>query len=274
VIEKLKAEVEAVRAESWKWITAAPDFPYGHTAGLRRLDGHTVDLTDEENASRDALQAELDRLEQEYADVDDLPDEVDRRLGEIETALAAFEERPVVYDPADITRAGVFVSIERDGELRIERGYVRPEDEPPVEPVTGTDGDTPSANKLGGTIQRAVISLGGSGTPEPETEVEEDDVLKPLSERLVTELTVHRTLALRDALANDPGVAFAAVLRFASAHSTGCRRAPASKSRPRARASAPRRRGSPTAPPPRRSRRAISNGRSNCPSTKTASGRR
>jgi ParB family transcriptional regulator, chromosome partitioning protein len=33
-----------------------------------------------------------------------------------------------------------------------------------------------------------------------------------LSERLVTELTAHRTLALRDALANDPGVAFAAVL--------------------------------------------------------------
>jgi len=89
VIEKLKAEAQAVRAEGWKWITAAPDFPYGHTAGLRRLDGHTVDLTDEENASRGALQAELDRLEQEYADVDDLPDAVDRRLGEIETALAA-----------------------------------------------------------------------------------------------------------------------------------------------------------------------------------------
>jgi ParB family chromosome partitioning protein len=33
-----------------------------------------------------------------------------------------------------------------------------------------------------------------------------------LSERLITELTAHRTLALRDALANDPGVAFAAVL--------------------------------------------------------------
>jgi hypothetical protein len=33
-----------------------------------------------------------------------------------------------------------------------------------------------------------------------------------LSERLVTELTAHRTLALRDALANDPGVAFTAVL--------------------------------------------------------------
>ena len=92
---------------------------------------------------RESLSA--DRLEQEYADVEELPDEVDRRLGEIETALAAFEERPVVYDPVDVARAGVFVSIERDGELRVERGYVRPEDEPPAEPVASTDSDTPSA---------------------------------------------------------------------------------------------------------------------------------
>jgi ParB family transcriptional regulator, chromosome partitioning protein len=39
-----------------------------------------------------------------------------------------------------------------------------------------------------------------------------DERLKPLSERLVTELTAHRTVALRDALANDPGTAFTAVL--------------------------------------------------------------
>jgi len=35
---------------------------------------------------------------------------------------------------------------------------------------------------------------------------------EPLSERLVTELTTHRTLALRDALANEPTVAFQAML--------------------------------------------------------------
>ena len=51
-----------------------------------------------------------------------------------------------------------------------------------------------------------------NGASEPQGETEEDDGLKPLSERLITELTAHRTLALRDALANDPSVAFAAVL--------------------------------------------------------------
>src|SRR6202166_2109232 len=65
VIAKLQAKAEALRAEGWKWIAVAPDFPYGHTAGLRQLDGQSVDLTDEERASRAALQAELDRVEQE-----------------------------------------------------------------------------------------------------------------------------------------------------------------------------------------------------------------
>jgi hypothetical protein len=69
VIEKLQAKAETLRVEGWKWIVVAPDFPYGHTAGLRQLDGQAVDLTDEERASRAALQAELERLEQQYAAV-------------------------------------------------------------------------------------------------------------------------------------------------------------------------------------------------------------
>jgi hypothetical protein len=35
----------------------------------------------------------------------------------------------------------------------------------------------------------------------PQGDADEDDGLKPLSEQLITELTAHRTLALRDALA-------------------------------------------------------------------------
>ncbi|MCP6151540.1 hypothetical protein NL425_27700, partial [Klebsiella pneumoniae] len=76
-------------------------------------------------ASRGALQAEYDRLSAEYAEADDLPEEVDVRLGEIETAIEAFEARPITFDPLDVARAGAFVSIGHDGALRIERGYVR-----------------------------------------------------------------------------------------------------------------------------------------------------
>ena len=43
-------------------------------------------------------------------------------------------------------------------------------------------------------------------------EDEEDDGVKPLPERLVTELTAHRTLALRDAVAQNPPIAMTALL--------------------------------------------------------------
>src|SRR3954452_19461666 len=54
VIEELRAEAETIRGEGWRWITVAPDFPFGHTSGLRRLHGESVDLTAEERSTREA----------------------------------------------------------------------------------------------------------------------------------------------------------------------------------------------------------------------------
>ncbi len=215
VAEKLEREAEAVRAEGWKWVEVAPDFPYGHTYGLRRLSGTEVAVTDEETAARDALKAEFDKLEETYAEAEEIPEEVDKRLGEIETALDAFERRPILYDAAEVTRAGAFVSIDTSGVLRVERGYVRPEDEAPVDPP----GDADAEHEAGGSKPR--VSSNGSATPhdpgarpaDPGAETEEEDEgVRPLSDRLMTELTSHRTLALREAVANDPDTAYLAVL--------------------------------------------------------------
>ena len=98
VAEKLEREAEAIRAEGWHWVEVAPDFPYGHTFGLRQLRGETVPFSAEEDATGRALQAEYARLEEEHAGADDLPEEVDQRLAEIEGLLAALDERPSVFD--------------------------------------------------------------------------------------------------------------------------------------------------------------------------------
>lgn len=45
-----------------------------------------------------------------------------------------------------------------------------------------------------------------------EREEEEEQAIKPIPDRLITELMAYRTLALRDALAQDPDVAFQAAL--------------------------------------------------------------
>ena len=212
VTQKLKAEAETIAAEGWKWIAVGIEFPYGHDHGLRQLDGVPADLTDEERATREALRTEYDQLEAQYQDADELPDEVDQRLGEIETALEAFETRPQIFDPTDVARAGVFVSIDHDGQLLVDRGYIRPEDEAPViEP--DQEGDASSVEQAGTdtatpSVQRAIITIGGQSEPEDD----DDDVVKPLPDRLVSELTAYRTLALRDAVANNPHVAMTALL--------------------------------------------------------------
>ena len=208
VADKLKAESDAVSAEGWKWIEVAADFAYGHVFGLRQLRGEAVALTAEKEATRDALQAELDRLSEEYQDADELPDEVDERLSELETALEGFETRPVVFDAAEIARAGAFVSIGAEGQLRVERGYIRLEDELAVEPESDVSAD--------GEDERAIAasSVGAEAivTTEVVTEPEEDEGLSPVSDWLMTELTLHRTLALRHALGERPDVAFLAAL--------------------------------------------------------------
>jgi ParB family chromosome partitioning protein len=121
--EKLAMEAEKIATEGRKWIEVAVDFRYGHAHHLRRLNGVQIELTADEQATLDALTAEQGKLESEYEGADELPDQVDARLGEIETALAAFENRPVPYEPTEIPRAGVFVSIDADGRLAVDRRH-------------------------------------------------------------------------------------------------------------------------------------------------------
>jgi ParB family chromosome partitioning protein len=126
--------------------------------------------------------------------------------GEIETALAALDDRPVKYDPEQIARAGTFVSIDGSGVLRVERGYVRPEDEP-ANPQSRPEADADTVDAAAVEGAEPEVS-----SPADREEPEEDGGLKPIPDRLMTELTAYRTLALRDALAQNPDVAFLAAL--------------------------------------------------------------
>jgi len=207
VAEKLEREADAVRAEGWKWIEVVTELPYGYGHGLRQMSGYEVPLTDEETATRDALQAEFEKLEDEYAEAPEVPEEVDRRLGEIEAAMEALDDRPVVYEPDDIARAGAFVSIDSTGTLRVERGYVRPEDEPPIADDEDAEGDQSDGRRMTSSGVDA-----DADEQDAVDEPEEDDGNRLLSDRLMTELTAHRTLALREAVANDPDAALRAAL--------------------------------------------------------------
>ncbi|KQU71550.1 DNA-binding protein [Aminobacter sp. DSM 101952] len=229
VSEKLTVIADEFAAQGWKWVEAALSLPYGVTHGLRKIEGVPLDITAEEQATREALQAELDRLTTEYEETDQLPDQIDQRLGEIEAALEALDNRPVRYDPAQVAMAGVFVGIDANGSLSVDRGYVRPEDERSAEADHETSDEEvdPETGEIRAPImQRADITIGGQPA-QADGEAEEDG-LKPLPERLIIELTAHRTLALRDAVANNPQVALTMLLHklvsdtFRITAPTGC----------------------------------------------------
>ena len=190
VAEKLAAEAAAIgEAEGWKWVEASLDYP--RSEGMARVYPRAVERTAEEVARTTALGEEYDALFAEWDAAEEFPPEFRARLDEIEAALAAFGDA-YAYDPEEIARGGVYVLLGHDGVPRVERGLIRPEDIPAPDPVISADDED-------------------GGAPEPPPEETVEDETAPLSDRLVLDLTAHRTMGLRAALGGEPTVALVAV---------------------------------------------------------------
>lgn len=199
VSEKLREEVAAIEAEGWRWVEAAPDMPYGRHYGMRHIRGERRELTDTELARRDELIDQLAEVEATYVD-EDLPEEVAEQYGAARLELEQLDNPPAVYRPDDIGIAGVLVTIDGAGRLKVDRGYVRPEDEPVEEPE-------PVA-KVEAIESAEPVTSASISANAPIDEHEEDEGLRPIPDRLMTELTAARTLALRLAVGENSDVAF------------------------------------------------------------------
>ena len=214
VAERMEREAEAIRAEGWRWVGIGQE-AQAAAWNLRRVWPDKVALSAEDEARRSELAARHDELAEEHnGSGDDLPDGVATELDRIEAELAELEAREEAWRPADVARAGAVITLAVDGSLRIERGYVRPEDEAQPEPVTldengteaegtgetGTDKDASEAPIGGGTVTPFRPS------PEPE------DKAPALSAALLAELEAHRTAGLQAAIAGQPGLALRVML--------------------------------------------------------------
>lgn len=202
VAEKLQAEAVALReAEGWKWTAAYLAYPYDH--GCSRIWERALPRAPEDEAQRSALYAERDGLIERYPDLADLPEAAEARLAEIDVQLDALADT-YGFDPQEQARAGAFVVLGGDGETRVERGYVRPEDEPPAE-IEAPDAMGPDLDEDDDTEQ--------DGEDDERGEIEEPlgEANAPISPRIRADLTAHRSTALRYALAQDPDLALVAL---------------------------------------------------------------
>ena len=81
--------------------------------------------------------------------------------------------------------AGAFVSLDHDGRLYVERGFVRPEDELPADAEDRIDGGEASvrvsqgSEQPDGPIQGAMVTTGADAGEN------EEEVIRPLPDRLI-----------------------------------------------------------------------------------------
>jgi len=144
-------------------------------------------MTREELAKHDALKAEYDKLDAEYAEAPDYDEEIEQLGAELD----ALNDRTDVHDPAEVARVGAFVMLNANGGLRIERGFIRPEDEPQPDLGDGEAGsDADGRVEVNGLRPTGVVV---NGAPQPtEGSDDEDETIRPLPDRLVTDLTAQR----------------------------------------------------------------------------------
>jgi ParB family transcriptional regulator, chromosome partitioning protein len=183
VIEKLERAAEAIRAEGWKWVITVPTIDREKLRGLGRVYPEREPPTEKQQAEIDALTERYDALIEEHGD--EPPDGIAAELEDISDKIDALSDDIERWRPEDIAVAGAVAGIGYNGELAVERGLVKPEDKPVA------SGDGYATEKLAAEQGRGVPGL---------------------SDRLVEDLTAHRTAALRTVLAGNPDVALTAVV--------------------------------------------------------------
>ncbi|MDC9813922.1 ParB/RepB/Spo0J family partition protein [Rhizobium binxianense] len=207
VLEKLESIAADLRAaEGWKWTEAFIDYPHAH--GLRRVYPQPVDISAEDLAAREAAQTEFDALTAEWENTDeDLPPDVDQRFAELEAEIERLDATRHAYDPEAVGCGGVFISLNYDGAARIERGFIRPEDERSQPEADGIEnGETVIDGVRVNADGEVIADTDGRGGDHAREE-DEGDAAQPVSDILTRDLTAHRTLGLRLALGEQPEIA-------------------------------------------------------------------
>ncbi|RIA37232.1 ParB family chromosome partitioning protein [Hephaestia caeni] len=207
-IEKLREIAGTVQTEGWKWAEAHIDYPHAH--GMRRFYPLSVSLSDEDEARLEALSTEHDELAEGYSSYDEMPEDVAEKLEAISDEIDAISEKRHAYDANVIAHGGAFVVLHHDGTVRIERGFVRLEDEALADPQPDEEAEATDAE---------AVEDEQAEDDEDAREIEEEDEEpgKPISDSLTRDLSAHRTLALRVALGERPDMALIALTHTLSA---------------------------------------------------------
>lgn len=167
---------------------AATHVPYMATTGLRRLHGTLPPLTEEEEARRAEIEAELETIEDAADEAETYSDEQLARMEQLEAERDRIDERDLVYDPEQKAQALAYVVIGADGTPQIGETLFLV----PPEQVESEDEDADATGE-------------DSDEDGEDAESTSPASAKPmLSQKLVDRLAAMRTELVALHVANDP----------------------------------------------------------------------
>jgi ParB family chromosome partitioning protein len=207
-MEKLRGLAEEVRAEGWGWVDCLTEGDqlalrsYGHEAQAER------EPTPEEAHGIQAMDAEHDQLAEAYEklederegtrDADDYEAEEQRlssALDDLDDRIDAARAVLHSWTPEQMARTGVLLRIDHAGRVTVHRGLIRPE-------------DRKARSRAGkGTGKAGVPSAGDQDGPGDGKDAQDGRKRPEFSEKLMRDLTSHRTAALQAALMQNTHVA-------------------------------------------------------------------
>ncbi|MFA1677219.1 ParB/RepB/Spo0J family partition protein [Rhizobium mongolense] len=208
-LEKLQAKVDEL-AQEWKWSDAQLDVAYDTLRPFGRVYPEPVEPDPAVVAEFEQLESRLEALSNEYDEetwTEELQAEEDaaaERLEELRNILANNN----VYTAEQKAIAGVIVTLDHSGQLRLEAGLVRPEDLPKKTPKA--DGEESPAND--GPVIRLPVSSStshGHSDPDPAAEARKE---QGISASLADDLRATRHQILKAHLAADFATAFDVML--------------------------------------------------------------
>ena len=201
---KLEAAAGEVRSE-WKWAEARIEVDWNAIARFGRIVSTPATPTEEERAELERLEAREDELtnldEEEWTEaLVEEADAIETRNDEIKAALEARAE----FLEADRAISGCIATIREDGELRLIKGLIRPEDMPQRKGATnGTEADDGEGDY--GTLEAPGISGPAASPVDPRAEARKE---AGVGIGLADDLRAIRTTLVKAHLARDFEAAF------------------------------------------------------------------
>ncbi|KWK68728.1 ParB/RepB/Spo0J family partition protein [Burkholderia ubonensis] len=197
--EKIASTVETIKAEGWTWVDARPKFDYDDRNQFTQLYAKPVPLSTEDRAKYEEAEKRAnelsDRIEASFdAEEGDEAYLSDEDRGKLEAdceqlyaVIHEMDDRDGQFTPEQMKVSGAIITVGYDGELEIVRGLIRREDRAEA---------------------RAMMEEAGQSVPRSLTK----KVKGVHSEKLLLNLTAHRTAAVQSALVVNPDVALVAVV--------------------------------------------------------------